>query len=60
MSDPSIIQVTDTELQAISKQAPDGHHVIQIDEDGHSETLYVIDSAIQEREELVEEAEVML
>ncbi|KAL4218022.1 Zinc finger protein 40 [Mactra antiquata] len=54
----ALFQVTDTELQAISKQTPDGHQVIHINDDGHTETVYVIDSVIQEREELVEEAEI--
>jgi hypothetical protein len=52
-------QVTDTELQAISKQGPDGHHIVQIEHDNEEvETVYVIDPGIQEREELVGEPEI--
>ena len=53
-----MFQVTDTELQAISKQGPDGHRIVQIEHDNEVETVYVIDPGIQDREELVGEPEV--
>jgi len=52
------LQVTDNELQAITKQDPDVQpHMVEIENDGNVATVYVVDG-IQEREELVGESEV--
>jgi len=59
-----LFKVTDNELQAITQQpSEEGHHLIQHEVIGNqsdnlllnsqSETLYVLDSSIQEREELI-------
>ncbi|XP_053382624.1 uncharacterized protein LOC128549602 [Mercenaria mercenaria] len=55
----ALFQVTDTELQAISKQGPEGHRIVHIENNNEVETVYVIDPGIQEREELVGEPEVV-
>lgn len=54
-----IPQVTDNELQAITQQVPDDEQqILDLDHVDQSETVYVLEDSIEDREELIEESQV--